>query len=423
MLGNRTYTEVVGFYEIISSFVQMTYDLSRLSQDLPTSERSVELNGKFEASARIQSNSSQRRLTLSRSSSIDSVATDVHLPDCFSSDELDKLSSCLSETPQCKDASHYTTLPTGVEGSYARHIPSCLAALIQRNVKNRHVSREIAGYTLWRSKYSVSSSSTWLDDETLMWTSSRDGGIFDEEAELKWEARDDGDDAEDVDDVASFRKASLAYSIASSSSSSSSFWRNHRRLSVSSSSSFIDGGQLVEDVDPADVELVQVSSEGGAEKSTSVLYDIVQAQLALWTCAFSLLYSYAWMQHRKKFLLSIFIVVPTTFFLTCAMSSLLTTIVVIGRLFSAPVNYEQYLRPRLGNAGSIDYDDRDYGGGIRQRSYSGASSVSCDDGLPKPLCRRHSGSHTSLCSRPPSVNRKLSYAYSHYNANSGDISD
>ncbi|CAD6200166.1 unnamed protein product [Caenorhabditis auriculariae] len=33
---------------------------------------------------------------------------------------------------KCKDASHYTTLPTGVEGFYASHIPSCFAALIQR---------------------------------------------------------------------------------------------------------------------------------------------------------------------------------------------------------------------------------------------------------------------------------------------------
>lgn len=62
------------------------------------------------------------------------------------------------------------------------------------------------------------------------------------------------------------------------------------------------------------------------------------------------------------------------------------------------------------------FAEPDYG--RRQRSYSGTSSVSLDSGdpLPKPLCRRHSSSHTSLCSRPPSVNRKLSYCYSHYNS-------
>ncbi|KHJ75673.1 hypothetical protein OESDEN_24711 [Oesophagostomum dentatum] len=48
-----------------------------------------------------------------------------------------------------------------------------------------------------------------------------------------------------------------------------------------------------------------VSSESGKELSTSIFYDVVQALVALWTCVFSLLYSYAWRQHRKKFIMSI----------------------------------------------------------------------------------------------------------------------
>ncbi|KAK6012588.1 hypothetical protein OSTOST_22240 [Ostertagia ostertagi] len=115
---------------------------------------------------------------------------------------------------------------------------------------------------------------------------------------------------------------------------------------------------------------VTVSSDPGKELSTSIFYDVVQALVALWTCVFSLLYSYAWRQHRKKFILSI-----TRW--TTANDSV---------------------------------------------SYSGTSSVSVtsEDYLPKPLCRRHSVSHNSLCSRPPSVNRKYSYAYSHYNACDSD---
>ncbi|PIC47201.1 hypothetical protein L5515_014951 [Caenorhabditis briggsae] len=166
----------------------------------------------------------------------------------------------------------------------------------------------------------------------------------------------------------------------------------------------------------------KVSSEGNNEHSTALLYDLFQAQLALWTCAFSLLYSYAWMQHRKKFLLSIFIVVPVTFTLTCAMSWLLSCIVIIGRIFSTPVDYKHYFD--LSRHGGLDFDRESVCEAFRQRSMSGASSSSFQDEstLPKPLCRRHS-SHTSLCSRPPSVNRKLSYVFSHHNQQSQSNED
>ncbi|CAI5442087.1 unnamed protein product [Caenorhabditis angaria] len=168
---------------------------------------------------------------------------------------------------------------------------------------------------------------------------------------------------------------------------------------------------------------VSSSNENVGSSSTSLFYDLFQAQLALWTCAFSLLYSYAWMQHRKKFLISIFVVVPVTFSMTCVMSWLLGLIVIVGRMFSTPVDYQQYLD--LSRHGGLDFGDRGFiREAFRNRSYSGASSISCQgiedysgqtsSSLPKPLCRRHSNSYTSLCqSRPPSVNRKLSYCYSH----------
>ncbi|EFO91512.1 hypothetical protein GCK72_005818 [Caenorhabditis remanei] len=201
--------------------------------------------------------------------------------------------------------------------------------------------------------------------------------------------------------------------------------RRRCTISRSSSTDSISGETLIgeyfssDELDKLSTALSEVSSEGNNEHSTALVYDLFQAQLALWTCAFSLLYSYAWMQHRKKFLLSIFIVVPVTFTLTCAMSWLLSCIVIIGRIFSTPVDYKHYFD--LSRHGGLDFDRDSVCEAFRQRSMSGASSASLQDDttLPKPLCRRHS-SHTSLCSRPPSVNRKLSYVFSHYNSQSND---
>ncbi|VDM71965.1 unnamed protein product [Strongylus vulgaris] len=116
----------------------------------------------------------------------------------------------------------------------------------------------------------------------------------------------------------------------------------------------------------------------------------------------------------------IFFVVPTVFTVCCIISGLLATMVVLGRMFSTPIAYKDFLNMReemLNHQDSVDSAvDK------RQRSYSGTSSISVtsEDYLPKPLCRRHSVSYNSLCSRPPSVNRKYSYAYSHYNACDSD---
>ncbi|VDN29252.1 unnamed protein product [Cylicostephanus goldi] len=92
--------------------------------------------------------------------------------------------------------------------------------------------------------------------------------------------------------------------------------------------------------------------------------------------------------------------------------------VILGRMFSTPIAYKDFLNMREEMLNHQDLVDSVK----RQRSFSGASSISVtsEDYLPKPLCRRHSASYTSLCSRPPSVNRKYSYAYSHYNACDSD---
>lgn len=195
-----------------------------------------------------------------------------------------------------------------------------------------------------------------------------------------------------------------------------------------------------------------MSNDSGSETHSSVFYDIAQAQVGLWTCVFSLLYSYAWGQHRKKFLMSIvsplcpaqpsspvqFFVVPTVFFVCCAISALLTAIVIIGKIFSTEIAYKQFLNleDRLAECtgrnrrqlseDAIRLEDIDVAGLTRRHRLNSAASdisITSDEYLPKPLCRRHSGSHTSLChSRPPSVNRKLSYAFSHQNAVSDDES-
>lgn len=157
-------------------------------------------------------------------------------------------------------------------------------------------------------------------------------------------------------------------------------------------------------------------------QSTSVIYDIIQAQLALWTCVGSLMYSYAWRQHRKKFIISIFFVIPTVIAVCFAISGLLTTIVILSRVFSTPFAYHDFLSYANGHIDGAGGDGSPQPM-ARLRSYSGTSTVSSngDELLAKPLCRRHSSS-SSVCgvmapctaSRPPS--RKLSYSYSHKSA-------
>uniref|UniRef100_A0A915DJT0 Uncharacterized protein n=1 Tax=Ditylenchus dipsaci TaxID=166011 RepID=A0A915DJT0_9BILA len=173
------------------------------------------------------------------------------------------------------------------------------------------------------------------------------------------------------------------------------------------------------DLDRLSMCLSEVSSDAADRKKPSLFSDIIQAQLALWTLIFSIFYSYAWQQHRKKFLLSLFFVVPPVILVCCTISSLLTTIVILGRVFSAPLSIQQMFR-----MGKPDEDEvqtnlgSNYGGSgnlRRKRSMSGNSchstnsnrSSSCEE-LPKPVCRKHStsqhgGSSLSLvCGTPTS---------------------
>lgn len=184
-----------------------------------------------------------------------------------------------------------------------------------------------------------------------------------------------------------------------------------------------------EDLDKLSTCLSEASSDTSETRSTSVFYDVVQAQLALWTLIFSILYSYAWQQHRKKFLLSLFFVVPLVFTACCGISALLTAIVILGRFFSTPIVGGNDLL-KFGQ----DPDTEQVSFHRRHRSSSGASyrsalsmnSVKSEE-LPIPVCRRHSSSNGSLNgyavsepARPPSQMRKLSYCYSHFSADGND---
>jgi hypothetical protein len=108
---------------------------------------------------------------------------------------------------------------------------------------------------------------------------------------------------------------------------------------------------------------LKASSDNNTDRRRqSLISDIVQAQLALWTLVITVFYSYAWQQHRKKFLVSLvsccwlsllhllifsiiqFVVVPPVLVICCTLSSLLTAIVILGRLFSSPLRFQDILR-------------------------------------------------------------------------------
>ena len=117
-----------------------------------------------------------------------------------------------------------------------------------------------------------------------------------------------------------------------------------------------------------------------------------------------------------------FVVVPPVLVICCTLSSLLTAIVILGRLFSTPLRFQDILRMdaegdesegnlflitkhssllcfegSAGGYGSIGGSGGS-GGGLRRRTVSGTSchscggsvgrglSVSCEE-LPKPMCR------------------------------------
>ncbi|KAI6242639.1 hypothetical protein M3Y99_00168600 [Aphelenchoides fujianensis] len=184
-----------------------------------------------------------------------------------------------------------------------------------------------------------------------------------------------------------------------------------------------------EDLDKLSLCLSEASSESNDGKRPSLFSELIQAQLALWTLIGSILYSYAWQQHRKKFLLSLFVVIPPVVIIVCTMSSLLTAIVIMSRIFSTSLCFEEILK---GN------DSRDsVDGGFQQRyrttsmnstaSLMSGRSSSCEK-LPEPMCRKHSTSNGSLHQishrsiSPNSIDNgsgirspshRLSYAFAH----------
>ncbi|KAL7072642.1 hypothetical protein ACQ4LE_007830 [Meloidogyne hapla] len=165
-----------------------------------------------------------------------------------------------------------------------------------------------------------------------------------------------------------------------------------------------------EELDKLSMCLSEASSSenNGGRQRQSLLADIIQAQLALWTLIITIFYSYAWQNHRKKFLLSVFVVLPTAMVVCCTLSSMLTVIVILGRFFSSPVRFQDILHvdgANDDNDGSVSTAGGNGGGGIRRRATSVSSCHSCGsikgfnfscDELPKPMCRKHSAEGSSL---------------------------
>lgn len=150
-----------------------------------------------------------------------------------------------------------------------------------------------------------------------------------------------------------------------------------------------------DDLDKLSTCLSEASSDTNEQKQTSVFSDVLQAQLALWTLIGSIFYTYAWQQHRKKFLFSLFVVVPPVVVVCCTISSMLTVIVIMGRFFSNPVRFEDMLKYKATttNDARTPRRRRSTSTNTIYSSASGRSS-SCEE-LPKPVCRKHSTSHGS----------------------------
>ncbi|KAI6183967.1 hypothetical protein M3Y97_00545600 [Aphelenchoides bicaudatus] len=189
------------------------------------------------------------------------------------------------------------------------------------------------------------------------------------------------------------------------------------------------------ELDKLSVCLSEASSDHSNEsgKRPSLFREVIQAQLALWTLIGSIFYSYAWQQHRKKFLLTLFVVVPPVIIFCITISSLLTTIVIIGRIFSTPFSFKDVIQF---GGGEEETDEnqaavrhfRTLSVNSYQSSVSG-NSIN-DDFLPRPVCRKHSTSNGSLnqisngTASPTSYNgingksppsHRLSYTFSHTN--------
>uniref|UniRef100_A0A7E4ZXN0 Transmembrane protein n=1 Tax=Panagrellus redivivus TaxID=6233 RepID=A0A7E4ZXN0_PANRE len=169
-------------------------------------------------------------------------------------------------------------------------------------------------------------------------------------------------------------------------------------------------------------EASKVSSE--QEQKKNVIAEIYNAQMSFWSLVFSFLYSYAWLQHRKKFMMTSFVIIPIVLSICFTIAWLLSVIIIICRIFTIRANIEGMFRTQE--------VEEPQSSPIRRRLGSTSStasqfdrSVSCEE-LPRPLCRKHSTSSTSINlvgtgaaspsgRRSPSTNsRKFSYStYTH----------
>uniref|UniRef100_A0A0N4ZCQ8 Transmembrane protein n=1 Tax=Parastrongyloides trichosuri TaxID=131310 RepID=A0A0N4ZCQ8_PARTI len=189
-----------------------------------------------------------------------------------------------------------------------------------------------------------------------------------------------------------------------------------------------------DELDKLSMCLSEASSEQEQKKKTSLASDIIQAQLALWTLVFSIFYSYAWQQHRKKFLMTIIFVVPTVVIVCCGISILLTNIIILGRLFTNTLSFEDILNNHRNEL--IEEEKckevkrkRTYSVDSCNSSVSSYASINTErDSLPTPSCIKHSsltslnyGPGTNSMDKNPSyysnngtTSRKLSYTATHY---------
>jgi len=101
-----------------------------------------------------------------------------------------------------------------------------------------------------------------------------------------------------------------------------------------------DDRDYFNDIDDSDVfhdvfETPTPSISTEVEEKSSVFSDIAKAELALWTFAFSLLFTKLWIKRRKYLLINIVVVTPTAIWITAVLSGLLIIFTVFERLFGS----------------------------------------------------------------------------------------
>ncbi|CEF59772.1 Hypothetical protein SRAE_X000151700 [Strongyloides ratti] len=189
-----------------------------------------------------------------------------------------------------------------------------------------------------------------------------------------------------------------------------------------------------DELDKLSLCLSEASSEQETKKKATLCSDIIQAQLALWTLVFSIFYSYAWQQHRKKFLMTIIFVVPTVIFVCCGISILLTNIIILGRMFTNTLSFEDILNNKRTFMTEDNNKDvkrkRTLSVDSWNSSISNYSMANNEiDSLPTPSCMKHSSSllnnyingynftennSSSYYTGNGTISRKLSYTTAHY---------